>query len=112
MEGKGLSPFATIILLLVLTIGVSVVIEHYYSKYVEQQYRCDSDICIMCKGDVCGAFLENTTMPEWETVSKCDIVCNESCSVNCTLVKSVKIPGNLQISGLVLNITEFYNLTG
>ena len=112
MEGKGIGQMTIIILLVLLTVGVSAIITHYYSKYIEQRYRCDSEICIMCKDDVCGAFLENTTMPEWKIVSKCDIVCNGSCSVNCTLVKPKKISEKLQISGLVLNITEFYNLTG
>jgi len=112
---KGLSPLIAVLLLVAITIGISIVLTKFMYKYTLDLRTCNSDICIMCNTNenICGAFLQNTTMPiDWEVVSNCDIVCDNNCYVNCTMVRPKKISKDLQIAGLVLNMTEYYNLTG
>lgn len=111
MEGKGLSQVVIISILVLLTVFSSFVITHYYSHYVKDNYTCNSDICIMCKDKLCGAFLKNTTLPGWYVVENCGISCDHGCRLNCNLTKPKKISNKLQISGIVLNISEYYNLT-
>jgi len=112
---KGLSPLIAVLLLVVMTIGISIVLTEFLHRYMLDVRTCSADICIMCNTNenICGAFLQNTTMPMgWEVVSNCDIECNGNCYVNCTMVRPKKIFKDLQIAGLVLNMTEYYNLTG